>query len=475
MRTKTLTAAALSALALTGAAAETAAADSILYLKGGDVWLSTPDGARQFQVTTTGGYRSASQSDDGTIVALKGQRLHKLDRLGKVLADNSTAVEDGTNDAPMPYASTFIGPHEVDLSPNGRKVAYNFHWQYWTTFGGSSTGYHMLRQGVGVTAPDANSAWSDAGMGYQTGWLDSAWYDDDTLVYGKKASHGMMDIAFNDVGRQNTGSTNWFHHTSLPDMRQPAVSPDRGLIAVVGDSNNEWSTGQQLWVWESTGPAPALPNLCNAYGNPTGGTYASPVFSPDGKALAWEEGDGVHVVTGQDQCSNPAGAKLLIPGGSEPDWARADVPAGRPAPPVEGPKTGDAGVKQDTSSGSVVREGSGSPKSGGKVEAPETRSKGTPPAPAKVLTLSLRCRGACSVRGKVRAPKALAKRLGIGTGVLASGSARRAGKGRLKLDLALTPAGRAALAKVGSRKVTLSLTIRDRGTTRTVTRKVALA
>jgi hypothetical protein len=39
-------------------AAETASADSISYVKDGNVWLSTPDGSRQFQVTESGGYSS---------------------------------------------------------------------------------------------------------------------------------------------------------------------------------------------------------------------------------------------------------------------------------------------------------------------------------------------------------------------------------------------------------------------------------
>ena len=80
--------------ALAAALAAPAAADSIAYVKDGDVWLSTGDGARQFQVTTTGGYADVSQADDGTMIALHGVRLHRLDRLGNVLADFDTPVSD---------------------------------------------------------------------------------------------------------------------------------------------------------------------------------------------------------------------------------------------------------------------------------------------------------------------------------------------------------------------------------------------
>ena len=42
---------------LTLVVAAPASADSIAYVKGGDVWLATPDGARQQQVTRSGDLR----------------------------------------------------------------------------------------------------------------------------------------------------------------------------------------------------------------------------------------------------------------------------------------------------------------------------------------------------------------------------------------------------------------------------------
>ena len=54
--------AALIALAV---AAPAASADSIAYVKNGDIWLSTSDGSRQYRVTTTGGYSDVSQAEKG--------------------------------------------------------------------------------------------------------------------------------------------------------------------------------------------------------------------------------------------------------------------------------------------------------------------------------------------------------------------------------------------------------------------------
>ena len=115
--------AAAAALVALAVAAPAASADSIAYVKDGDVWLSTGDGARQYRVTATGGYSDVSQADDGTMIALSGVRLHRLNRQGKVLADFDTPVSD-TRPAP---AKTFYGPFDPAISPDGKKVAYTYY------------------------------------------------------------------------------------------------------------------------------------------------------------------------------------------------------------------------------------------------------------------------------------------------------------------------------------------------------------
>ena len=77
------TAAALAAL---GVAVPASHADSISYVKDGNVYLTNADGSETVQVTSAGGYSSASQSDDGRILGLKGGRFHLMNRWGDVLA-----------------------------------------------------------------------------------------------------------------------------------------------------------------------------------------------------------------------------------------------------------------------------------------------------------------------------------------------------------------------------------------------------
>jgi hypothetical protein len=64
---------AVAAIVLVPAAA--ASADSIVFVKDGNVWVASPDGSGQRQLTRDGTagqpYRSPSQADDGTATTLK--------------------------------------------------------------------------------------------------------------------------------------------------------------------------------------------------------------------------------------------------------------------------------------------------------------------------------------------------------------------------------------------------------------------
>ena len=121
----------ISALAVAAACAvaavpATAAADSLVYVKDGNVFVAAADGSDAQQVTTDGGYESPSQADDGTIVAARRteengrtpRRLHRMDRSGELLNPPVETV-DAEN-------SFYIGPLQPKVSPDGRYVAYHY-------------------------------------------------------------------------------------------------------------------------------------------------------------------------------------------------------------------------------------------------------------------------------------------------------------------------------------------------------------
>ena len=115
--------AAAAALALSPALAS---ADSIVYVKDGNVWLASGSGGSQYQVTTDGTpehpYRSPSQADDGTIAVGYGNEILRMRQNGQVL--NRLDPPTLMNSVSHPMDGV---PVDVAISPDGTKVAYSFY------------------------------------------------------------------------------------------------------------------------------------------------------------------------------------------------------------------------------------------------------------------------------------------------------------------------------------------------------------
>jgi hypothetical protein len=339
-------------LALIGAvfallvAAPAALADSIAYIKGGDVWLSTGDGSRQHRVTTTGQYADVSQADDGTMIALTGVRLHRLDRQGKVVADFDTPVSD-TRPAP---AKTFYGPFDPAISPDGTKVAYTFHYMTQsqsptcfppTCFVGINEG------GTGYSWADRQTGWDDPALGKHTGWRNPVWIDEDTTMLSDPTHMPNFDVILDTLSDGDSGNFvhGWFSDLSdgNPHTSGGDISRDRTKLAFATGENDSTLTvfsAPQLPTAFPDGEAPVStrPAACYRYSGPAG-KYSTPTFSPDGGRLAWAEDDGIKIVSvpgfagGCTMDGATPTAPLVIPGGSQPDWGPADVPAaGGPGP-----------------------------------------------------------------------------------------------------------------------------------------------
>ena len=324
-------------------AAPAAQADSIAYVKDGNVWLSTPDGARQFQVTTTGGYSDVSQADDGTMIGLNGVRLHRLDRTGNVLADFDTPVSD-TRPA---HSKLFHGPFDPAISPDGSKVAYTYYYMTqsqnpnclpptcFTTINEGGTGYSLA---------DRQTAWDVPGMGKHSGWRHPAWVDNDTTLLANPTHLPNFDVILDTLSDGTTGNMvhNWFSddaegnpHTSGGD-----ISRDKRKLAFQTGENDSTLTVYSVPAFPTTfldGEADpsTRPNPCYRYGDPAGGKFSQPTFSPDAGRVAWSVADGIHVAAvpafggGCTVDGATPTPPLVIPGGAEPDWGPADVPPAR--------------------------------------------------------------------------------------------------------------------------------------------------
>src|SRR3954468_15799631 len=119
-RRRRLRRAAALGVAMAAGFAGSAHASSLVYVKNGDVWASSPDGAQQVQISHGGGYAEPSQADDGTIVAPRaGGRLYRLDRRGALLNEPVATWLSGA-------APGFSGPSKPVVSPDGRTIAYSW-------------------------------------------------------------------------------------------------------------------------------------------------------------------------------------------------------------------------------------------------------------------------------------------------------------------------------------------------------------
>jgi hypothetical protein len=321
--------------------APAASADSIAYVKNGDVWLSTSDGSRQYRVTATGGYSDVSQADDGTMIGLYGVRLHRLDRQGHVLADFDTPVSD-TRPAP---AKSFYGPFDPAISPDGKKVAYTF---YWMTQSQSPTCYPpecfvgINEGGTGYSWADRQTGWDDPKLGKHTGWRFPSWIDNDTVMISNPTHMPNYDVILDTISDGDTGNLvhNWFSDTAggNPGVGGGDVSRDRRKMAFATGENDSTLTLYSIPSFPTTfpdseAPAGTRPYICYRYSGPAG-SYSTPTFSPSGSQLAWSDDKGIAIVTvpsfagGCTTAGATPKAPLVIPGGKNPDWGPAGVPAG---------------------------------------------------------------------------------------------------------------------------------------------------
>ena len=303
------------ALAICAIGAAQASAASIVYTKDGNVWIANPDGSGQYQVTldgtTASPYRHASQSDDGTIVANRGQSLYVLRQNGGLISK-------------MDQASILGPPGAPAISPDGSMIAYEGNRN---ACGAINTRcYTTVLVGIDGT---------ERGV-MRGGTTNPSWIGNVRLL----STIGQDTWVSTLVGGAPSDIQPWFNTSGLPAptlaLTPSFIDPE---VSTAGDKIALLANPERLVLYAGNGPYPAAPTHRCTFENLAGGViFAGPSWSPDGTQLAWSQGDGIWSATFGatlvDGCPGVTPTRI-IPGGKDPDWGPANVnPGTRPTTPA---------------------------------------------------------------------------------------------------------------------------------------------
>jgi hypothetical protein len=334
--------AATSALFAALAVPAAAHADSVLYIDGGNVWSSHPDGSAKIQLTDGGDWHSPTQADDGSFAAVEGtsnliQLFAPDGRPLHTISTVATKSDDGGQFAPRPVG--------LSLTPDGSRLAYSY--EAYSCPVASTCG--TIERATMYTDTDVTAATSLATYGVQGGVSDPEWISDDrALVFGGYLSQVDID----PLGGGEDSFTNWMRPNE--DMGDGELSRDMTRMATT------WGYGADKIVvfWVVNGdprselPPPQPEEACQTTPDPNA---SDPSWSPDGSSIAIAGSEGIEVIrfTGFRRYEEGGCAvgsdQILTATGSEPDWGPAEPPATRwhavPAPspvaaPTPAPATG---------------------------------------------------------------------------------------------------------------------------------------
>src|SRR5690242_2594926 len=282
-------------LVVAGVLASSASADSIVYTKDGNLFLTSPDGAKGYQLTADGGYSSPSQARDGTIGAVHNGRLVRMDRSGRQIGAPVDAIGSPGS---LPGIA---GPYDARLSPDGKRFAYWFYVQ--TSYHAPYDPEHRI---VLDTGSHTTWTWADhftdptTEAGIQKGMTQPDWLTDDRVV----GTEGFwMNMWTWKLGAGADSAQYWFGLQDPPDQYgvpafhwydDPSLSPNGAKLAMTDGGKALMLASQSgpAWVGEPpydidylNGVTPVSPPMLQCRGED--GVATNPSWSSDSQLLAY--------------------------------------------------------------------------------------------------------------------------------------------------------------------------------------------
>ena len=361
-------------------------ADSLVFVKDGQVYVGNADGSQARPVTAKSTWAWPSESDNGTIAAAGGDErvnpggttessgaseVYAFDQHGNALLSAPVHTPGSVSG---PTAPTYVSHFRI--SPDASTVAY-------TVLGccgmsGASTFISPMQA--------ASSGWTD----FQDDYIDPGWVDASSVPgvddhHGLALTHngipawGNAEYAVYKSTNRNAGDgLGWGEDAAIPDGWgfEVAFARTVGTVALfLDDSANNGGTAQHVQIHLeklNNAVGGANTDYCTItlpaaqYPQPRDLSQASPSFSTDGSILAWGQADGIYEanVANPADCNAISGSThLVVPGGSMPSFGAAPLSA-----PVVVKPTASLRVPRRVRAGRKIRlDGSLSHEAGGRL------------------------------------------------------------------------------------------------------------
>jgi hypothetical protein len=444
MRPNRLVLLALSTVCLAAAAlAGPAGAAQVAYIDGGQVWVSTLDGASKRSLSGPSPdaktWTETAQAENGTIIGVR-REPGKMGNLNvtQLWGPDGSTIGYGSLTA-KPGRTSYAYPVTLSLSPDGSIVTYGY---------ANFSGFGMGTVYEFGTYAEGSSNW----------YIEP--FDVRSVEAGTLVGRRLVGINGSTVAVQNpTGQppyseefTGWF--TSEADRVDVSQS---GTIAAV---SVRVGGVEKIGMVPFAGLGAAFPTNGSDCWLPIQGKATGVSFSPDGTSMAWKDDRGV-VVAGtpvwfatleESTCNLSRPPVVISATGNYPSIGNSTfaTPPVTPAPPAAGPapeqkkgggKSGGSNGDAPTLAGSLA-----------KTVKASALAKGLP------LSVKVKKAGQVTATGKV------------GGSVVAKGSAKAKRAGKVTVRLVATKAWSKRLGQLAGK--TLKVSVKGPGGTLTLTRKL---
>jgi hypothetical protein len=304
------------ALLAAGALPAGARAESLVFTRAGNVWISHADGSGARAVTAkANNWAWPSTAADGTIFAAGGKSRVNPDgsdsdgsdtiyHLSQAGSQIGPAV--GTPAGKSTPACPTYAPTNLRVSPDGRRVAYDmFFCDSISSFWEDLSDAHINRISGDYSAGD--------------------WLDDGRILIThigptfQNAAYAVYEMA--DPGSSHGPDDDPY----LTERKAAAARNGSRVVVYEDDPNLDGSVhSADIRVYATEGDDVHHPvQTCTITldgARAASASSASPTLTSDGTTLAWAMKDGIHAASAAD-CS---GERLLVPGGAFPSFGAGD-------------------------------------------------------------------------------------------------------------------------------------------------------